>query len=895
MNNIKYPLSNPHSTEVQDLLGTLRTSIQGLNGSDATERNKLFGLNRYESKKEKNILLILFDQFKNPIVYLLLFGSAVSFYFKDLPEGFAILAVILINAAIGFFMEMQARNSMNALKQMDVILTKVYRDGILHEISADNLTPGDIIFIEAGDVIPADGRLMEANQMQCDESSLTGESLPAEKNNALISKEAPLGDRHNMVFKGTFCVKGNGKIIITGIGANTELGKITSLVEGSQETTTPLDKKLNGLTRKLIWLTLIIITAFAVSGLIRGEKAHKIIETAIALAVAAIPEGLPIVATIALAYGMLKMARKNAIVKKLSAVETLGGTTVILTDKTGTLTENKIFVNTLLFPNASFEAGINDLDQSLRLPETGLGDNKSNFDKILIIAALCNNAAIEGEKEDIKEIGDPLEIGLIKLVNSSGLLHNEYKNKFPRINEFPFSSETKIMGTLHANGNSTFVAAKGSVEHLINNCNRILINGTPEPASEQSKRKIIEESERLAAEGLRVLAFAYSTENKSDNDFMRDLIYAGSIGFLDPPRTDVKEAILSCREAGIRIIMVTGDHPKTAQNIARKVGLVDMNNATVMNGSEFPDDEVLSDKFKDRILNTSIFARATPKQKLDIAGLYQSKGNIVAMTGDGVNDAPALKKADVGIAMGLRGTQVAKETADIILKNDSFVSIAEAVAHGRIILQNIQKFVVYLISCNLAEIFIVTLLGFILPEATLLPLQILFLNMITDVFPALALGMGEGNKFVMKSQPRNPMAPIINRKQWMAIVYYAAIITVSIVAGVYYCHAYITPDPVICNNVAFLSLALSQLWHVFNMNSARSAVFRNEITRNRFVWMALGLCFAFITAIAIVGPLRNLLGIQRIDLNIVILCTIASILPLFVIQLLKQFPKRTLV
>jgi P-type Ca2+ transporter type 2C len=891
MNNISYPLSNVHSMEVQDLLGTLKTSPQGLSQSNASERTKLFGLNKYESKKEKNILLILLDQFKNPIVYLLLFGSAVSFYFQDLPEGFVILAVILINAAIGFFMEIQARNSMKALKKMDVILTKVYREGILQEISANYLVPGDIIFIEAGDVIPADGRLMDANQLQCDESSLTGESLPAEKSAALIPKEASLGDRHNMVFKGTFCVKGNGKIIITGTGANTELGKITSLVEGSRDTITPLDKKLNGLTRKLIWFTLIVITAFAVSGLIQGEEAHKIIETAIALAVAAIPEGLPIVATIALAYGMLKMARKSAIVKKLSAVETLGGTTIILTDKTGTLTENKIFVNTLLFPTASFEVSINASDQSLELPEAGLGNNKSNFDKILTIAALCNNAAIEGENEEIKEIGDPLEIGLIKLVNSSGLSHNTHKSKFPRINEFPFSSETKTMGTLHTDGNSTFVAAKGSVEHLIDNCNRILINGTEEPASDQDKRKIIEESERLAAEGLRVLAFAYSTGSKSGNDFMHDLVYAGSIGFLDPPRTDIKEAIISCREAGIRVIMITGDHPKTALNIARKVGLVDMNNPTVMNGSEFPDDEVLSDELKDRILNTSIFARATPKQKLDIASLHQSKGNIVAMTGDGVNDAPALKKADVGIAMGLRGTQVAKETADIILKNDSFVSIAEAVAHGRIILQNIQKFVIYLISCNLAEIFIVTLLGFVLPEATLLPLQILFLNMITDVFPALALGMGEGNKFVMKSQPRNPMAPIINRQQWMAIVYYAAIITLSITGAVYYCHTYISQDPVICNNVAFLSLALSQLWHVFNMNSAKSGVFRNEITRNRFIWIALGLCFAFTTAMVIAGPLRDLLGIRKIDPDIVMICTIASILPLIAIQLLKRLHK----
>jgi Ca2+-transporting ATPase len=895
MQQIKYPVENPTSFSLEEISKLLKTNDQkGLSQNEAEERNNELGLNSYQAQKQKHILLLLLDQFKNPIVYLLFFGSAVSFYFKDIAEGIAILAVIFINAAIGFFMEIQARSSMNALKKMDVILSKVFRDGILREISAEKLTAGDLVFVEAGDVIPADGRLIEANHLECDESALTGESLPAEKNVAILNKETPLAEQHNMVFKGTSVIKGNAKIIITGIGSNTELGKISTLVEQSQETINPLDKKLNQLTKKLIWLTLIITGIFIITGFIQGKDAYIIIETAIALAVAAIPEGLPIVATIALAYGMLLMARKNAIVKKLSSVETLGGTTIILTDKTGTLTENKIYVNTYSFPEGDAEVRVNPDKKTIEYISGNVDKSKDNLARTITIAALCNNAVIANINGEIKETGDPLEVGLIKLVEASGLTMEETKNKYPRINEYPFSSETKIMATLHKDGESYFATAKGSVEHLLNNCTLILSNSNEAPLTEALKAKIIEGSENLSAKGLRVLAFAYkSTKEANAGTFMKEMVYAGSIGFLDPPRLDVRDAILTCREAGIKIVMVTGDHPKTALNIAQKVGLVDEDDMSVMNGSEFPENEILTEELKTRILNTSVFARATPKQKLDIAELYQKRGNIVAMTGDGVNDAPALKKADVGIAMGLRGTQVAKETADIILKDDSFVSITEAVSHGRVIFQNIQKFVIFLLSCNLSEIFIVTLMAFIFPAATLLPLQILSLNMITDVFPALALGMGKGNNLIMKDKPRNPDEPIINTKQWQSLSYYAAIITLCIGAGVYCCYQYISKDPIICNNVAFLSLSLSQLWHVFNMNSSKSGLIKNEITKNPYVWGALTLCFAFITAIVSVPPIARLLDIKPLTTDIVILCTITGLLPLVIIQIIKRVMKRS--
>lgn len=890
MSDIQYPILQPHSLSPEEITQHLKTNLSsGLLQHEAEKRNEKFGFNSYKSQKQKKWLLILLEQFTNPIVYLLIFGSGVSFYFGDVAEGFAILAVIFINAGLGFFMEVQAISSMNALKKMDVIISRVYRDGMLQEISAEHLTAGDLVFVEAGDVIPADGRLMDVNHLECDESALTGESMPAEKNLSLLSKDTLLADQRNMVFKGTSVVKGNGKIIITGIGLNTELGKIASLVENSEETTTPLDKKLNGLTKKLIWLTLGITLVFIITGFLQGKPAYLIIETAIALAVAAIPEGLPIVATIALAYGMLLMARKNAIVKKLSSVETLGGTNIILTDKTGTLTENKIYVNTFSLPSEEAEVRVNPEKKSIDFVKGKIEKDKANYEKLIIISALNNNAAINTTQGDVKEIGDPLEIGLIKLVNSANTTFEEIKSKYPRINEYPFSSDTKVMGTLHKEGNEYFVTAKGSVEHALAHCKYILKNNSEEPLTDSIKSTIIHEADKMSSKGLRVLAFAYkSTKAIQEEDFMHELVYAGSIGFLDPPRLEVKDAITTCREAGIKVIMITGDHPKTALNIAQKVGVIDDENTNVMSGSEFPADDILTDSIKKRILNTSVFARATPKQKMDIAELYQQTGNIVAMTGDGVNDAPALKKADVGIAMGLRGTQVAKETADIILKDDSFVSIAEAVAHGRVIFQNIQKFVIFLISCNLSEIFIVTLLGFIFPAATLLPLQILFLNMITDVFPALALGMGQGHESIMKKNPRNPGAPIITNKQWRSISWYATAITISVGAGVAYCYYNITTDPVTCNNVAFFSLSISQLWHVFNMNSSKSGIFKNEITKNGYVWMALLLCFGFITIIAVFAPLRSLLDVKPVTLDVWLVCTITSLMPLVIVQLTKK-------
>lgn len=889
---INYPAPDLHTLSVEEVFQSFQTNAEtGLSSSEAEKRTKEFGRNSYQIQKQKSIWTIIFQQFKSPIVYLLVAGTVVSVYFEDYIEAIAIVVVIFVNALIGFLMELQARNAMNALREMDVIHSKVVRDGKTQEIPSEILTPGDVVVLDAGDVVPGDGRLIELNHLQCDESSLTGESLPTGKNTEKLPKETVLGDRHNMVFKGTSVMNGNAKMVITGIAQNTELGTITSLVESAKYTTTPLDKKLNALSKKLIRLTLILTMLFAVSGIIQGKEWVLITKTSIALAVAAFPEGLPIVSTVALAYGMLLMAKRNAIVKKLSSVETLGSTTVILTDKTGTLTENKIYVNTFSFPEENRKVSIEN-NTLLRFYDGEIEKSKENFQKLKLIGALCNDATLKASAEKKKSLGDPIEIALLQLANTSGTTAEALQTQHERIAEVPFNSVAKIMGTLHKSLTGNFVAAKGSVEHLLKQCSKTQ-SGTIKELGVAERTTILSESEKMAAQGLRVLAFGYKegTEINPDN-FLNDLVYVGMIGFLDPPRLDIKNAVASCRKAGIKIVMITGDHPMTALNIAKQTGLVDEPEQQVITGKELPDVSSLTDEWRKKILGTAVFARTTPKQKLDIADVFQKAGNIVAMTGDGVNDAPALKKADVGIAMGLRGTPVAKETASIVLKDDSFSSIAEAVSHGRAIFRNIQKFVIYLVSCNLSEIFIVTTLGFVAPASILLPLQILFLNMVTDVFPALALGLGKGDKTVMEEPPKDPKAPIISNKNWIAIILYSFAMTLAVIIALIYCRHTIASNNEVLNNVAFITLAFAQLFHVFNMSSFHSKLFLNEITKNRFVWFAILICTGLMILVYALPQTRLVLGLVELPVQVWIAAILASLLPLLLVQIYKGILRR---
>ncbi len=876
----QYPIENAYSATIEEIGKRLDVQIEtGLEESSIGERIAEYGLNSYATQKQKSIWLILYEQFKSPIIALLVVAAGFSFFYQDWIEGFAIIAVIFITAALGFIMELQARNSMKALKEMDISVSKVWRNNALKEIPSERIVPGDVLVLEAGDMVLADARIIEVNQLQIDESALTGESLPVEKNIEVIEKDVSMADKINLIFKGTSVVKGNAKAIVTGTGLHTELGKITNMVETAKQDKTPLEKKLQGLTKILMVITAAFASIFIVTGLLQGKEVYIIVETALALAVAAIPEGLPVVSIIALTYGMLSLAKKKVLIKRLASVETLGGINTIFTDKTGTLTENKIDVNSLVFFDQ--EVAINKSGEDI---SASVSKNKAAYEKLLIISTLCNNAVTKEEKSKKKQLGDPIEIALLQLVHVSKANAADINKDFPRIAEDPFDSETKVMGTVHTSKDGgNFVAAKGAVDELIVKCTSFYEGDQISPLKDGDKKIFLQKAEHIQSKGLKVLAFAYKEAAKiPKDDFLSDLTLAGLIGFIDPPRMEVVGALQSCRDAGIKVIMITGDHPATALHIAEKIGLSETENV-VINSTDLETE--LPDK---KLFEATIFARVTPKQKLDMVSLYQKRGDIVAMTGDGINDAPALKKADIGIAMGIRGTQVAKETADMILKDDSFSSIVAAIMQGRVIFKNIKNFLMYLLSCNLSEIFIVFFYGLLNFQFSILPLQILFLNLVTDIFPALALGLGKGNKLIMQIPPRNPQEPIVLKRDWFTINAYAVLLALPIMLVTWYCSQYLKYDAQTCNNITFFSLALSQLWHVLNLSSRKISFVNNEVTRNTFVWGALLLCLAIMAVFYFVHPLNTYIGVKMLSGNIWLIITATSFAPVILIQVFKR-------
>jgi P-type Ca2+ transporter type 2C len=863
-------IERPYNIPLSELIAEFESDVgKGLNSSEAVNRIEKYGNNTIQSDKGKHPFKILLSQFNNLMVYLLLFAAAMSFWFQEYLDTTAILLVILINAIIGFWMEMQAQRSMNALKKMASVPAKVFRDGKLMEISSEEVVPGDILFVEAGDMITADARIINATQLSVNEASLTGEAMPVEKIANELSEEVPLADRVNMLHKGTFITNGNTTALVVATGMQTELGKIAHLVQGAEQSATPLEKKLQVFSRKLIYITVALVVLIFIVGMFTHRDYVEMLETAIALAVAAIPEGLPIVATLALAQGMMKMAKHHVIVKKLSAVETLGGTTVICTDKTGTLTQNKIEVTEVITANGHAETNNLTMQQ---------------------IAVLCNTASIQIIGNDITEIGDPLETGLLKYAHKNGNNIEQLRKQFPKINEVPFSSETKMMATLHSNNNGFVVYAKGAAEEIIKQCNRILIGSEIQTLDEETRKHWKEKSEQLAASGLRVIAGAYKETPSKDISLTTDLVFAGLYGMMDPPAEDVFDAISECKDAGIKVVMITGDHPATANYIANQLGISE-NNMPII-GKEMKPASRLSENEKIHWLNTSVFARVTPTHKLDLVTVLQEKGNIVGMTGDGVNDAPALKKADIGIAMGVRGTQVAQEVSDMVLKDDKFSSIVHAIKQGRVIFKNIQEFVIYLLSCNMSELFVVSLAALSNLHFQLVPLQILFINLVTDVLPALALGVSEGNPFVMKHKPRNPSEPLLKTKQWYAVWIYAGVISICTLGAVFISHFFLHTgthfDPKLCNNILFFTLIACQLFHVFNMASAQVAFFKSEVFRNKYVWYALFSCAVILLSVFFISPVSKALKIQPLQAEDWLVVFGSAIISLLVIQLLKR-------
>lgn len=841
----------------------------GLTTEEAKSRLDQFGFNAIITETKRSVFQLFLGQFKNVLTLLLAVATVLSFWMGEYLDGFAILAVILINSIIGFWMEYQAERSMEALSKLASVKAKVFRDGTLREIASEYIVPGDVLYLDSGDVICADCKLVSASNLTVNESSLTGESMPIEKNTKVLPTDVPVLERPDLVFKGSFVFNGNATVEVVQTGMNTQLGKIAVLVQNSDQSITPLEKKLQVFSKKLIVITLALLVLIFGIGIFTHREMAELFTTSIALAVAAIPEGLPIVSTLALAQGMMRMAKMKVLVKKLSAVETLGGTTVICTDKTGTLTQNKIVVNQII---------------------PAVPNDHENDRWIHLVSILCNKASFVKNGPEIQEIGDPLETGLLKYGISLGLDIEQMRANYQILEEVPFSSDLKFMATQHSSGDDTFILLKGAVEVILNKCSTVFGRGGQFAMTATEKETWLNRSEEYASKGHRVIAGAYCQGNGSIKEHENDYTFIGLFTFLDPAVEGVQEAIQQCKDAGIEVKMITGDHPSTALYIAKELGISENSFAVV--GKEMKHYVELTDSEKDLWNSSEVFARVSPSQKLDLVTVLQEKGHIVGMTGDGVNDAPALKKADIGIAMGVRGTQVAQEVSDLILKDDSFSSIVQAIKEGRIIFKNIQKFVIYLLSCNSSELMVVSFASLTNLHFQLLPLQILFINLITDVLPALALGVGPGSNNVMKAMPRNPALPLLDKNQWLAVWGYAGIISFYSLGAVLVSHEWLHSieefDPILCNNILFMTLIFCQLFHVFNMTSNDSTIFKSEVTRNKYVWYALAFTISIVALLALIEPFGDLLSVRHLKLSDWILVLVSAVLSTFSMELLKK-------
>jgi Ca2+-transporting ATPase len=805
-----------------------------------------FGPNRLDQEETRPWWSFFLSQFRSPMVGLLSLAAAVSLFMGENLDAAAIFVVIVLNALIGFFTEFRAEKAMEALRSMTSPNARVIRDGVPSLINAEDVVPGDILLLEAGDLVPADSRLVDARNLAVDESSLTGESMPVEKDTKVLPLEIPLADRHNCVFSGTAVVRGNGKALVTATGLESELGRISTLLGGVKKKRTPLEEKLEKFSRHLILLVGAIAGLVFAVGVLQGRGIFKMFETGIALAVAAVPEGLPFVATMTLAIGVHRMARQNALVRNLSSVETLGSTTVICTDKTGTLT-------------------LNDMNVRLVLPVC-----PSSEGALLRAAVLCNNASIDGPVP----IGDPMEVALLRVAKEKGVDPASLRQSYPRTSEIPFDSRTMMMETQHGAG----TAQKGAPERLLDGLEYIWAEEGARPLTSSDRQNWLEEVERVAKEGMRSLAFAWGTEDGP-------LAFVGLMGIIDPPRPGVKEAVQACHEAGIHVVMVTGDHLDTAKSIAREVGIHSSRFPECMDGKAL---EMLEEKeLFEKAGKVSVLARVAPEHKLRLVQAFQALNETVAMTGDGVNDAVALKQADVGIAMGIQGTEVSKESSDIILQDDRFQTIVKAIDEGRRIFGNIRKSVLFLLCCNLSEVFTVLFaLVFRLP-AVLLPLQILWINLITDVLPALSLALDPSEPGSMRRPPMERSEDILTPRHHRLIFSYGTLMTVgvfSVVLAAFLCRPGNLEN---ATAMGFHAMVFSQLLFVFNVRD--HSLFRKPGQLLSNLWLVGAVLFSIALQVGItqIPVFQEVLSISPLYIHEWGIVLAGAILPTLVAQFHK--------
>jgi Ca2+-transporting ATPase len=849
--------------EVADELN-VKLSV-GLSTGEARKRIEEYGPNELKEEQGKSLMSKIIAQFSDFLILILMSAALISVFVGETKDAIVIMSIVVVNAMLGLYQEGKAEKALESLKKMASPTAKVLRDGKTQEIPAAQLVPGDVVILETGDIIPADLRLVESSNLKIEEASLTGESVPSEKKASMeLADVTPLGDRRNMAYMSTIVTYGRGKGVVVETGGSTEIGKIATMIQSIDEESTPLQKKLNQLGKILgITVILVCIAVFGI-GLIQGRDLLEMFMIAISLAVAAIPEGLPAIVTIVLAIGMNKMVERNAIVKKLLAVETLGATSVICTDKTGTLTQNEMTV-VKLFTNDR----IVDVEGSGYEPEGKflVEGNEIKIEELkglnllLTISALVNDAKLEEKEDQFRIIGDPTEGALLTLSEKGGIDSKTLNGKYPRVKELPFDSERKMMTTFHeiAGKDEIVSFTKGAPDIIINRCNKILLGGDVIKLTDDVRKKLLDQNTAFSRDALRVLALAFREykkvpEEPSSEEHENDMIFVGLTGMIDPPRPEARDAIAKCKNAGINTIMITGDYKETAFAIAKDLGLADKEEQAMM-GSAI--DSMSDEELKEVVKNTKVFARVSPEHKVRIVTALRANGDIAAMTGDGVNDAMAIKKADIGIAMGITGTDVAKNTADMILTDDNFASIVSAVEEGRIIFSNIKKFVYFLLSCNIGEILLVFISILLNLPVPLLAIQLLWLNLVTDSFPALALGVEKGEPDIMDIPPRDPDEAILDRRMLMGVSFQSlAVAGASLAAYLTALGAYGVENIVEVRTITFTTLILSELLRAYSSRSQKYTLFKIGIFSNKKMLLATAGAFLLLMAVLYI-PFMN--------------------------------------
>ena len=878
---------------------------KGLTQAEAARRLLQHGPNALAQAHQRSTWSILLAQFQSLIVALLAAATVIAFAMGDNIEGFAILVVIVLNAGIGFFTEWKAEQALSALQKQSVRVAHVIRDGAESEIPAAELVPGDLIVLAAGARVPADGRIVESARLQIEEAALTGESLAVTKTSELLQdKGAALGDRLNMAFLGTTITDGRGRLLVTATGAQTEVGKIGILIDQAITRSTPLEQKLERLGRLLIVVVLVLCAVIVLAGWLRGASDFwHMLEIGLSLAIAAVPEGLPAVTTMTLALGMQRMARMRALVRRLPAVETLGSVTVICTDKTGTLTKNEMTVCVYALDQRRVEvtgAGYTPVGSFQHADQPVDPRSDEHLALALRIGMLCNDAKVERTDGRETVLGDPTEAALIVAAEKAGMNQATLAPDFPRISEVPFDSTSKRMVTVHRSSQGpTLAYLKGSPGRLLASCKSQVRDAGVTPLTEEDRQHWEATNEELAGAALRVLGLGYSElpDGYSEADFAKDLIFVGLVGMSDPLRDEAKAAIATCREAGIRTVMITGDQQPTAAEIARQLGIdvdIDGRPLRTVHGRELTGLD--AEGWKRTVADAAVFARVSPEHKLQIVEALQHQGHVVAMTGDGVNDAPALKKADIGIAMGIKGTEVAKENADMVITDDNFASIVGAVEQGRIIYGNILRFLHYLLSCNFSEIltvFIALMIGWPLP---LVALQILWLNLITDIFPAFALALEPSSPDVMKRSPRDPQEPLLTRRFVGLIAWQGALLAgVTLLAFGIGMHWHGTEGEGLrrATTMAFMTLALAQVFHAFDARSQNRSVFTRRLFTNGWLWSAVAICLILQAAAVYLPLLQKVLHTVPLTTSEWGVIAGCALLPVAVVEFVKLIQRIT--